>query len=297
MNRQIRVNFYDYQFLLLSIATLLIAFNWYVINYNSTYLLFWCAALYIAWKKKDKLNLHSNLLSTAVGLILIAWLLFRGAVSEFDSDVITRIYPLISVAGICLLATKPTKIFQYWREIFIVSMTGIPWELIFAMTPVVSKISILDAKIARLMLWYVGFDVQRSGDLVILPKGAIKIASSCSSFDLLGLLWQSAIVLCLCFTVANNKKIILFSCSTLIAFVVNGLRLCLMAVLVASKSNEAFYYWHGEDGAEIFTTAAILILAAVYWWWIKEPDEVINLSDSNTLPSEIKRIKSQEERV
>lgn len=277
MNDKVPVVFYNNQFLLLFIAALLIAFNWYYADYNSTYLLFWCAAFYIAWQKKDQLDLQSNLLSTVVGLILITWLIFRGAVSEFDSDVITRIYPLISIAGICFLTTKTTKIFQHWREILIVAMTGIPWELIFAMTPVVSKVSILDAKIARLMLWYVGFDVQRTGDLVILPKGAIKVASSCSSFDLLGLLWQSAIVLCLCFTIANNKKIILFSCSTLIAFVVNGIRLCLMAVLVANQSNEAFLYWHGDEGAEIFTTAAILLLAGVYWWWIKDQDEVIDI--------------------
>ncbi|MGD1919893.1 MAG: cyanoexosortase A [Pleurocapsa sp.] len=276
MNNKIKHKFFEDQFLLLSIAVLLIVFNWHFINYNSTYLLFWCAALSIAWQKKDRLDLKSNLLATIIGLILIAWLLFRGAVSEFQSDVITRIYPLISIAGICLLATKPSKIFQYWREIIIVSMTGIPWEHIFALVPTVGKIAILDAKIARLMLWYVGFDVRRVGNLVMLPSGSIKIAGVCSSFDLLGLMWQSCIVICLYFAVAKNKKILLILCSTAIAFGVNGIRLCLMAVLVANKSDRAFHYWHGSAGAEIFTTAAILLLAAIYWLWIKKEENILD---------------------
>ena len=282
MIAQIKAKYDDKQTLLLSIAGLLIAFNWHFINYSSTYLLFWCVALAIAWNRKDQLNLQSDLFSTSIGLILITWLLFRGTVSEFNSDVITRIYPLISLAGICLLATKFNRLFQYWREIIIVAMTGIPWEHIFALLPVVSSISILDAKISRLMLWYVGFDVQRVGDLVILPEGTIKIASSCSSFDLLGLLWQSCIVICLYFAISKSKKILLFSCATLTAFGVNGIRLCLMAVLVANKSQEAFLYWHGDTGAEIFTTIAILLLAGIYWLWIKEDEESLDRDARNT---------------
>ncbi len=282
MEKETQAKLADNRIWLLSIAALLIAFNWHFINYNSTYLLFWCAALSIAWQKKDRLELESNLFATAIGLIIIGWLLFRGAVSEFQSDIITRIYPLISMAGICLLATKPNQIFQYWREIIIVGMTGIPWEHIFALMPTVNKIAILDARIARLMLWYVGFDVQQSGDLVILPKGIIKIAGACSSFDLLGLMWQSCIVICFYFTVTRNKKILLLFCSTVIAFGVNGIRLCLMAVLVAAKSQEAFLYWHGDAGAEIFTTAAILLLAGVYWFGIKNKENSLDIRPTSS---------------
>ena len=281
MIEEAKIKYKDKQVLLLSIAALLIVFNWHFINYSSTYLLFWCVALSIAWQRKDKLELQSNLFATASGLVLIGWLLFRGAVSEFQSDIITRIYPLISIAGICFLASKPNKIFQYWREIIIVAMTGIPWEHIFSIVPVVNNISILDAKIARLMLWYVGFDVRRLGDLVILPEGTIKIASSCSSFDLLGLMWQSCIVICLYFAISKSKKIILFSCSTLVAFGVNGIRLCLMAILVANKSDEAFLYWHGDAGAEIFTTAAILLLAGIYWLWLNKEKSSMDAVASN----------------
>ncbi|WP_229642762.1 archaeosortase/exosortase family protein [Waterburya agarophytonicola] len=206
---------------------------------------------------------------------LISYLLFRGIVSNNGLDLITRMYPIFSVIGIYLAASKASKIGQYWREIFIVSLTGIPWEHISSVVFPVAKVSILDAKISRLMLWYVGFDVSQRDNLVILPKGAIQIAGPCSSFDLLGLMWQSCLVICLYFTLKKNQQVLLWICSTLIALGVNGVRLCLMALLVANNRTAAFDYWHGSAGAEIFTTAAILILALVYFQAIARKRQVL----------------------
>ena len=267
---------------LLSISALLIAFNWHYASYSSTYLLFWCAALSIAWKKKEDLELNSSLFATIIGLILISWMLFRGAVSEFSSnDLITRFYPLISIAGICLLASKVKNVFQYWREIIIVSLTGIPWEYLFDLMPITEQIIAIDAKISRLMLWYVGFDVHQVGDLVILPSGSIRIMDACSSFSLLGLMWQSCLVAFLYFAIAKNHKLILGLSSTLIAFVVNGVRLCLLALLVANKQDEAFEYWHGAGGAEVFTTIAILLLGGVYWILTRDKETSLDVTASS----------------
>jgi len=40
--------------------------------------------------------------------------------------------------------------------------------------------------------------------------------------------------------------------AVLVAFVVNGVRVALMAILVAYSSQEAFEYWHTGTGSEIF---------------------------------------------
>ena len=259
--------------LLLSIASLLIALNWHFSEYNSTYLLFWCAALSIAWRRKDELKLESNIFATAIGLFLISWLLFRGAVNSNEIDVLTIFYPTISVLGICLLASKATSIKQYWKEITIVALTGIPWEHLLYAFSITEKTSIFDAQISRTMLWYAGFDVHQVGNLVVLPTGTIKIAGACSSVALLGLMLQSCLVMCLYFTVTKKQKIVLLSCATLIAFGVNGIRLCLMALLVANDAQDAFKYWHGDEGAEIFTTGAILLLAGIYWLLIRKKEK------------------------
>jgi len=271
-----KLSFDDHRFWLLTITGLLIAFNLCLVDYSSTYLLFWFVALSITWRNRNQVDFDSNAIATAIGLSLITWLLFRGVNSDRTMDLITRMYPIFSVVSIYLIASKASKIIQYWREIFIVSLTGIPWEHIASLVFSVERVSILDAKISRLMLWYVGFDVAQQDNLVMLPKGAIKIAGACSSFDLLGLMWQSCLVICLYFTVSRSHQLLLWIGSTLIAFGVNGIRLCLMALLVANNSTSAFDYWHGSAGAEIFTTAAILILALFYWLLIERKKEIVH---------------------
>ncbi len=59
-------------------------------------------------------------------------------------------YPIFSVIEIYLLASKVSKIGQYWREILIVSLSGILWEHI-ASVLFLAQVLILDAKISRLM--------------------------------------------------------------------------------------------------------------------------------------------------
>ena len=271
--KSLGIEWYSRGFWLLVIAGLLIAFNLCLVEYSSVYLLFWFVALSITWKQRNKLDFNSDLFSTAIALSLITYLLFRGVVVNNDTDVITRMYPLLSVLGIYLLASKASKLGQYKRELIIVSLTAIPWEHIFSLLSPVDKISILDAKVSRLMLWYVGFDVSQTENLVILPTGAIQIAGACSSFNLLGLLWQSCLVMCLYFVLKRSQKVWLWICSTAIALVVNGMRLCLMALLVANDRQSAFDYWHGSAGAEIFTTVAILLLAVVYWYAFSNKQE------------------------
>ncbi|MEM8828934.1 MAG: cyanoexosortase A [Cyanobacteria bacterium P01_G01_bin.19] len=275
---RVRTNSNSIQLWLLFVSTLLIAFNWHFIEYSTTYLLFWCAALAIAWRRRNELDLESNILATSIGLILIVWLLFRGVAIDAKADVIARTYPSIAIVSLCLLASKPSKIFQYWRELIIVMTTGIPWEHLFNFISATDNISLIDARIARLMLWYVGFDVHQTSNLVILPEGSIQIAGPCSSFALLGLMWQFSLIICFYFSLTKNQKILLWLGSTVIAFGVNGVRLCLMALLVANKQEEAFHYWHGHAGAEIFTTIAILLLSVFYWFFHKRK---ANMFDSN----------------
>ncbi|AFZ35234.1 exosortase [Stanieria cyanosphaera PCC 7437] len=253
-------------FWLLTITSLLIALNWYIVKYDSASLIFWCAALSIIWRNRNNYSFDSNIFSTIIGLLLITWVLLRCILlSNEYSDILTRIYPLVSVFGICFLATKITKVTQYWRTILIVSLTGIPFEHIFKLLSPTQTISILDAKISRLILWYLGFDVTQTDNFVFLPTGSIEIAGRCSSFNLLWLMWQFCLVIYLCFTLKKSQRILLGFWATVIALVVNGIRLCLMALLVANNHQEAFEYWHGSSGAEVFTTIAILLFALVHW--------------------------------
>ncbi len=260
-------------FWLLTITGLLIALNWHLVKYDSVYLMFWIAALSITWRNRDNRSFNSDIFSSSIGLLLISWVLFRCIISDNNADVLSHTYPLVSFLGICLLATKITKINQYWREIIILGFTGIPFDHIFNWLSPTESIAILDAKLSRLILWYIGFDVHRVGNFIFLPKGSIEILNACSSFDLLWLMWQFWIVIYLCFNLKRIQNILLCFWANIIALFTNSLRLCLMAILVASDRQEAFDYWHNGSGSGIFTTIAILLFALAYWLLTREKNE------------------------
>ncbi|MCC0179387.1 hypothetical protein I4641_20715, partial [Waterburya agarophytonicola K14] len=58
-----KLSFDDHRFWLSTIAGLLIAFNLCLVGYSSIYLLFWCAALSIAWRRRNQLKFESDLVS------------------------------------------------------------------------------------------------------------------------------------------------------------------------------------------------------------------------------------------
>ena len=268
-----RIQLESPNFWLLTVTGLLIALNWHLVKYDFLYLIFWIAALSITWQNKNNRSFSSNFFSTSIGSFLISWMLFRCIISNNNTDILVRAYPLISLLGICLLASKVSKIFQYWREIVIVSLTSIPFEHIFTWLSPTDSVSVLDAKLSRIILWYLGFNVHQIDNIVYLPTGSIQIANACSSFNLLWLMWQFSLVVCLCFSLKKSQKIWLGIWANIIALFANGIRLCLMAILVANNHQEAFDYWHGTSGAEIFTTSAILLFALAYWLLTRQKNQ------------------------
>jgi len=57
-----------------------------------------------------------------------------------------------------------------------------------------------------------------------------------------------------------KKKIIVPITAVLIGFSVNGVRVALMAILVAYSTSENFEYWHKGDGSQIFSLISALLL-------------------------------------
>ena len=79
--------------------------------------------------------------------------------------------------------------------------------------------------------------------------------------QLLGLSW-------IVFAVSKTswqQKIWLTIAAILIGFIVNGIRVALMAVLVALSDLQGFTYWHVGNGSLIFSAISVLIFGAICW--------------------------------
>lgn len=228
-------------------------------------ILAWGAALFLSWQKRHYLCLQSDVTSTIIGLLFIAWVMFRSLFSSITDDVLVNMAPLISALSICFIASGLNNLKQYTRQLAIVFVSIFPTE---PLLPILGKligvdismlVSTITSKFSAFVLWYLGFETERLGVNILLPGGAITIYDRCSGLSDMILLLQISCIVLIIFPLKTYKKLILLITAVILAFIVNSIRVALMAFLVAFSNRAAFEYWHGGDGAQIFSTIAIFV--------------------------------------
>ncbi|MEL6552875.1 MAG: cyanoexosortase A [Cyanobacteria bacterium J06621_11] len=219
---------------------------------SSSSLLFWTAAALLGWNEQHKRDLSSSVVSSLVGISLLGIVLYK-SLHLFEGDFFLRLSPLLSLLGWGLIASGFKGLKQYKKEIFLLSFLAIPWEFVYLF-----DVSLLTAKFSAFILWLLGFEITRQGVWIFLPTGSIEVYNGCSGvkmmMQLLGISW---IVLTLVPT-AWKQKVILPVVAIAIGFGLNGVRVALMAVLIAMSDSAGFDYWHVGTGSLVFSAIAVL---------------------------------------
>ena len=268
------VNFNNIQFWLLVIATGLITIHLTLTSRANdasllgTSTLFWVAVSSIVWQKRDTLSLESRASSSVWGLLIIAFVLLR-SISVSGYDPFLRLFPLISIFGVALLASGFKGLKQYWQEFlifcFLVPSPGTLTLLI--------DISTLTAKFATAILWYMGFEVYRKGVFVSFPTGGIEVYPGCSGIENMLHLLGLAVIFLMMFPTKRLEKILLPIVAILIAFVVNGVRVAILAIFAASANPQGLEYWHKGDGSLIFSMIAVGIMGLFCFFLLKQGED------------------------
>jgi len=219
--------------------------------------LFWIVVFFLIWEKREKLKFKADRFSSLLGISLISLILYK-SLHLFPEDYFLRIAPLMSLFGWGLLASGIRGLKQYRQELFLLSFLAIPWEFVY-----IFNVSQLTARFSTFILWILGFEVTRQGVWIILPTGSVEVYNGCSGvltiLQLLGLSW---IVLTLLPT-ERKTKLYLPVASILLGFIVNGIRIALMAILVAMSNLDGFKYWHTGTGSLIFSAISVSIFAVI----------------------------------
>jgi cyanoexosortase A len=230
----------------------------------ATAALFWLVAGSLLWDKQETLKLISSPIASLVGAALVAFFLFRSA-SPSDSELILSGLPFLAVLGVALLASGFTGLRQYWRELLIFGL--------LAFNPVVKLIlnainlPLLTAKAATFLLWYSGFQVRREELFLLLPTGRVEVYGACSGVQsILQMLNIGVLFLLMVPTPLRwGQKILCLVMAVLVGFIVNALRVALMAILVAFSQKGAFQFWHDGQGSLIFSVISVLVFGGLCW--------------------------------
>lgn len=235
-------------------------------NLMSLSILFWLAIGSLLWDKRYSLKLESDTVSTLVGFSLIMLILFRGLA---PSGYHLRISPFVSAVGLALMASGVKRLHHYWKELFILS-------LLVLYTPVTNFLQAIDlplltAKVSTFMLWIAGFQAYREGVFINLPTGKVEVYGACSGIESIFLMLSIGILFFLLIPIGHLQKAICLVLAVFLGFVVNCVRVAIMALLVASRNMEAFDYWHGKDGSLIFSVISVAIFGLFCWFMYVRP--------------------------
>ena len=221
---------------------------------------FWLTALFLLWKQRDTLRITPQPLGTTIGVLLLAWILFRGSVAFWFEHDLVQLLPVIAFFALTLIASGWKGLNQYFRSflaLFIFSLGGVLIELFFKSNPMGFDFAQLTAQFSAFLLHYIGYDVAQQGVYIDLTQGSVEVLYFCTGGPLIALLFQLTLVLMLITPISWNllSKLLLGIISG--GFILGVIRVALLAVVVSDQ--EAFDYWHGSEGNQIFSLVAFSI--------------------------------------
>lgn len=247
------------QYWLLGIATGLMTLSIHLAmkseftDLGGTTVLFWVAVASQLWKKRHSLNLQSGIFSTLLGTSIITLVLFKSQFAHVD-DSFLRISPILSLFGFALLASGVKGLKQYWQEFLLLGFIAIPQHWLSQLV----NLPKLTAKFATFSLLYLGFPAKNEGYFVKIPPNFVEVDSGCSGISLIFQLFGIALIFLVMFAPKKSQVLSIPLVAVILAFILNGIRVALMAYLNTYSQKSAFDYWHEGNGSLIFSLIGVI---------------------------------------
>jgi cyanoexosortase A len=269
-------------FCVISVAIIYLNLTWKItadFDRLTTESLFWVAILGLLWRKRDRLNYNSDLLSSFLGFCLLGIILTKTLSLFWFESTLLSLVPPASALALALIASGCSGLMQYNKELFFAWFLFFPTGVIGNLADKIFHITILNAKIATFLLYYFGFNVASRGNEVLLSLGEKRIFTAvveypCAGMPMILLMLKLALLLVCFVPLTKKQKIVIPLVSLFIGFILGVIRVCILTLKIPEPDN--FAYWHGSNGSQIFSTLAIVLFSG-YCYWILEYQRSNNL--------------------
>ncbi|GBF79126.1 exosortase [Aphanothece sacrum FPU1] len=141
--------------------------------------------------------------------------------------------------------------------------------------------SSIAAQFSTFILWCINLNPVREGVYIHLSTGSVEVNKGCSGLEAMTYLLGISVIMLIMFPLKRIYNIIVPIVAISLGFMVNGFRIVLLTLLVASNKMEAFKYWHEGEGSLIVGMVAIGFFLVFYFLLIRFSD-VEELEDADT---------------
>jgi cyanoexosortase A len=227
-------------------------------------LAWWAAAVLLCRRRRD-LKFDSGWVATLVGLAVLAVALLNACLYTSHRGGFIDLYPLLAAAGLGLLASGFTGLKQYWRELLLFFFLGIPHGFLIE----VVDLAPTTAKSAGFLLWYCGMEVRVTGLDIALPGGMVTVNYNCDGMGAITYLLCLSVMFLLLFPTQRADKVLAPLLAMGLAFLVNAVRVALLAVIKAEGGEETFNFWHQGHGSLLWTVLPVLLFGLYGYWLLR----------------------------
>lgn len=234
-----------------------------VLSYGGISFVFWCAVASLIWDKRDRLRFKSSIFATFLAISLLVPLLIKSIFLIKLSTSSLYIFPVIAGFSLALLASGFRGLSQYRRELFILLVLGLTQPMVNLLNNF--DPSFLTAQFSTAVLWYAGFDLVRQGTNIYFAGSdqGVEVYPGCSGLDAIVHLLSLTLLFFLVFPSNLKTKLLLPFAAVIIGFVINGIRVSLLAVIVTYHNSQGFEYWHAGEGSLLFSMISGGLLCGV----------------------------------
>jgi hypothetical protein len=218
-------------------------------------------------QKKQEIFGESDVFSICLGGTMITLILLR---SQMPLGYHPHLSLFVFGIGLALIATGRKLILIFYKELVALGLLAL--YPIFHRILIVFNWQVLTAQASTLFLNFLRIDATQQANRVVLPTGRVEVYGSCAGSDLTILLVIIVTLLLMQFPLKKWQGFCCYLIAIALAFIINSLRIALLAILIAQHNLKSFDYWHGDEGGWIFALITTAIWGLCCWYAFIKPN-------------------------
>lgn len=254
---------------LVAIQSLIVFTNTQITGNAITALIVWGGALICIEDLIEDFYPRPTLTTLVLGCILVTYALYRTS-RVVSSDSILYILVPIAGLGLLLLGNSFKSIWKFRDALLVLCLLPLFLIVQIIVSNYVSNdLSILTARFVLLWLGLLGVSpATLEGNTVFTSGGAVQVMHECNGLEMIMQMVITSVVFLLAFPLRSRvARLSISLLSPLIGFIVNSMRIALLAVFTSFDSETGkslFDFFHEQAGSLIFSGIAVFILGYLY---------------------------------
>jgi exosortase/archaeosortase family protein len=254
----------------------LLAWPFLADDYAAIVVVAWLGAVLVEWPGLEAASVRVPVTWRAAGLA--AALVALGALAiDPVYHAYDRLVPVATGCGLAVAVSGPAGLRRHDRALLLLG--GIP-----LLDPPLRAIrGVLDAILVDLTAWSatqldraagLPLTLDADDDLILMPSGALHVLPGCSGALTITRLVVLAVLVIALFPATARQRVALLASAVGVGFVVNVVRVAVMATAVLNGSEAAFEYWHAGGGTVLIAVGATSVAGLAWWLILREPPRV-----------------------